>query len=91
MVRAGSVLGDIGETVTHNLYRADKDPSRFEARATNTNIPASAVPAYRAFIYEASQTFLENVDAWLSRHEVSDAEAAQAPVQRLGIGMYWIQ
>ncbi len=66
-------------------------PSRFEARATNTNIPATAMPAYREFVYQQGQEFLETVDAWLSAHELADAEAATTPVQRIGLGLYWIQ
>ncbi len=91
LTRAGSVLEDLGQTVTHNLYRDDKVPSRFEARATNTNIPATAMPAYREFVYRQGQEFLETVDAWLSAHELADAEAATTPVQRIGLGLYWIQ
>ncbi|MDJ0926630.1 MAG: DUF6502 family protein [Gammaproteobacteria bacterium] len=91
LTRAGSVLADIGHTVTHNLYRDEKEPSRFEARASNANIPADALPAYRKFVYRESQAFLENVDAWLSRHEVTDTDAKQTAVQRIGLGMYWIQ
>ncbi|MFW2404222.1 MAG: DUF6502 family protein [Gammaproteobacteria bacterium] len=91
LTRAGSVLADIGHTVTHNLYHDEKEASRFEARATNTNIPAAAMPAYREFIYRESQVFLETVDAWLTRHELADADTNKTPVQRVGIGMYWIQ
>lgn len=91
LIRAGSVLTDMGDTVTHNLYRKPDQQSRFEARATNTNISPSAMPAYREFVYRESQTFLEKVDDWLSRHEVTDVEADSKPVQRVGLGMYWIQ
>lgn len=91
VTRAGSVLEDLSRTVTHNLYRTEKQPSRFEARATNTNIPASAVAPYRDFIYAESQAFLEKVDAWLSDHQVGDKESAHESVRRLGIGMYWIE
>jgi hypothetical protein len=89
--RAGSVLQDIGHTVTHNLYRAPRQESRFEARASNVNIPPSAVPAYRKFIYAEGQAFLEKVDAWLSASEVADSEAASSGAQRVGVGVYWIQ
>jgi hypothetical protein len=91
LTRVGSVLADLGQTVTHNLYRDVKEASRFEARATNTNIPAAAMPAYREFIYQESQAFLETVDEWLSGHEIADADAKKTPVQRVGLGMYWIQ
>lgn len=91
VTRAGSVLADLGRTVTHNLYRDADEASRFEARATNTNIPRSAMPAYREFIYRESQTFLENVDAWLSEHESRSDNSNAEPGRRVGLGMYWIQ
>ncbi len=91
LIRAGSVLADIGETVTHNLYHSPKKLSRFEARASNTNIANNVIPKYREFIYGESQKFLEKVDAWLSRHEVPDQQAKDGKTTRLGIGMYWIQ
>ena len=91
VTRAASVLEDLGRTVTHNLYRSAREPSRFEARASNTNVPTSAVAPYREFIYAESQAFLEKVDAWLSRHQVADSEVASTSLRRLGIGMYWIE
>lgn len=91
LARAGSVLRDIGQTVTHNLYRSSADESRFEARATNLQIPASALPAYRKFVYAEGQTFLERVDAWLTAAEISPQEGASNDVHRIGVGLYWIQ
>ncbi len=91
LIRSGSVLNDIGRTVTHNLYRSAQDASRFEARASNVNVPASIVPEYRTFIYEESQAFLEKVDAWLSDHEIPEKQTKKAKPLRLGIGMYWVQ
>ena len=90
LTRAGSVLEDLGRTVTHNLYHSPNELSRFEARASNVRIPTSAIPAYREFLYAESQAFLERVDGWLSDHEVS-RDAHDQDSQRLGIGMYWIQ
>lgn len=87
--RAGSVLADIGRTLTHNLYRAADEPSRFEARATNASIPDAVLPAYRELIYREAQLFLERIDAWLSQHEADPAEGQR--VGRLGLGVYWIQ
>ena len=91
LIRSGSVLADIGRTVTHNLYRSPDEASRFEARASNVNIPLSALPAYQAFITKESQAFLEKVDAWLSNHEAPDGDTGQGDALRLGIGMYWVQ
>lgn len=89
--RTASVLADIGDTVTHNLYHEPKQLTRFERRASNPRIPRSAVPAYRDFVYEESQAFLERVDAWLSDHEVTTNDPEYEKALRLGLGMYWIQ
>jgi hypothetical protein len=89
--RAGSVLRDIGHTVTHNLYRGPRQESRLEARASNVNIPPWAVPAYRKFIYAEGQAFLEKVDAWLTTAEAAESELVGSGAQRIGVGIYWIQ
>lgn len=89
MLRSGSVLEDVGETVAYNLHRTEQDPSRFERRATNTRIPPSLVPAFREFIEIEGQAFLEKVDAWLSEHEQDDGDDTSGI--RLGFGAYWIQ
>ena len=89
--RSASVLADIGDTVTHNLYHDAKELTRFERRASNSRIPRSAVPEYRDFIYRESQAFLERVDEWLAEHEDSETDPNIDKVLRLGLGMYWIQ
>jgi len=88
MLSSGSVLEDMGYTVAYNLHRSDKDPGRFERRATNTRMPASAVPEFRRFIEQEGQAFLEVIDAWLSEHEIDDGDDNDSI--RLGLGAYWI-
>ncbi len=87
VLRSGSVLEDVGQTVAYNLHRDSDDPSRFEGRATNTQIPASQIPAFREFVEQEGQAFLEKIDAWLTDHE--DSEAGECV--RLGLGAYWIE
>jgi hypothetical protein len=87
--RAGSVLEDLGNTLVHNLFPGRRTKLRFERRATNTQMPASAVAQFREFLEARGQHFLEEVDAWLSAHEAT-SEEAEAGV-RLGAGLYWIE
>ncbi|MDX1516209.1 MAG: DUF6502 family protein [Woeseiaceae bacterium] len=87
MLRIGNVLEEIGSTMAHNLHNDEQTPRRFERRATNTQIPANAIPAFRDFIEIEGQAFLERIDAWLTEHE--DAEADNGV--RLGLGAYWIE
>jgi hypothetical protein len=87
ILRSGSVLADLGNTIEHNLRRRDGEPARFERRATNTCMSPKTVPAFRKFIEAEGQAFLERVDAWLSAHEQAD----EGPRVRLGFGAYWIE
>ena len=88
MLRSGSVLSDIGSTVAYNLHRGPSEPSRFERRAHNTNIPESVIPAFRQFIEQEGQAFLEKVDAWLTDHDDNTSIGERV---RLGLGAYWIE
>jgi hypothetical protein len=101
LLRAGSVLQDIGSTLHHNIYKANTEklsaraPAplraqqalRFERRASNTRMPLETAAAFHQFVEQQGQTFLELVDAWLSQHEQADL-AADAPHWRLGVGAY---
>ncbi len=89
MLSSGSVLEDLGYTVAYNLHRSDADPGRFERRATNTRMPATAVPEFREFLAKEGQAFLEHVDAWLTEHEIRDGDDETSI--RLGLGAYWIE
>lgn len=88
MLRSGSVLEDIGDTVEYNLGRHPTDPGRFEGRATNRYIDPQSVDEFRALVEKEGQLFLERIDQWLSDHEVGDRHT---DTLRLGIGAYWIE
>ena len=88
VLSSGSVLEDLGTTVEYNLFREDGDLPRFERRATNTRMPASAVKPFQAFLEQEGQAFLERVDAWLTEHESAADE--EGDTVRLGLGAYFI-
>jgi Family of unknown function (DUF6502) len=98
LLRAGSVINDLGSTLYHNLYKAEPQkhkPLHFERRATNMQMSSEAAQAFRAFVEQEGQAFLEKVDAWLSAHEQQPPPATDStapPVQmRLGVGTYLIE
>lgn len=95
LLRAGSVINDLGSALYHNLYRADPEknkPLHFERRATNIQMPAESAEAFRQFVEQEGQAFLEKVDAWLSAHEQQSQDTADEKIQtiRLGVGTYLI-
>ena len=98
LLRAGSVINDLGSTLYHNLYQADSEKNkslRFERRASNIQMPAESAELFRAFVEQEGQAFLEKIDAWLTEHELH-ADTGSAPESapekiRLGVGAYLIE
>ncbi|MCE3252221.1 MAG: hypothetical protein K0Q67_1231 [Cellvibrio sp.] len=90
LLRAGSVLNDMGATLHHNLYKANQQkhqPLRFERRASNAQMPVETAAAFREFVEQEGQAFLEKIDAWLSEHEQINPDK-NTPQMRLGVGTY---
>lgn len=102
LLRAGSVIAELGETLFHNLYVVDdskanqKQRRRFERRASNNLVDARHVKAFQIFLEAEGQAFLERVDAWLAEHEVQrDGELSEKPAAgagvRLGVSVFAIE
>jgi hypothetical protein len=89
VIRAGSVVNDLGSTVAWNLVRPEGALSRIEGRATEPRVPLDRVPEFRVFLEEHGQAFLEVVDRWL--HENRATSGADEKTTRLGAGMYMIE
>jgi hypothetical protein len=90
ILRAGSVLEDLGNTVVFDLTAPETARLRFERRAENASIDTRDVPAFQDFLELEGMAFLERVDDWLTRHERNDPAARSARV-RLGVGVYHLQ
>jgi hypothetical protein len=92
VLRAGSVLEDLGNNLAFNLAQDTKagDETRFEGRATNINIRASAAKEFRVYLEDEAQDFLERLDAWLAQHEKSPDRKSRERTLRLGVGIYQI-
>lgn len=100
LLRAGSVISELGDTLFHNLYVADDDKTglkyrrRFERRATNNLIDPKHRKAFHAFVEAQGQEFLERVDAWLSEHETQPNQQqneTNRPSVRLGASLFTIE
>lgn len=93
VLRAGSVIEDIGNTVIYDLLAKPSERLRFERRAENDRVDARHLTAFQAMLDDEGQAFLERVDAWLTEHEVRAGKpgAAVPRRMRLGVGVYHIQ
>jgi hypothetical protein len=93
LVRTGSVLEDIGNNLEYNLRQdrpADKR-TRFEGRAWNADIPATAAKEFRDYLEDEGQAMLERMDEWLARHEANNDSKRPRKKLRLGVGVYQIE
>jgi hypothetical protein len=85
----GNNLYDHARTLVANVAGRE-GARRFEGYATEERIPAGDAPAFRDFLNERGQRFLEEVDAWLHGHRAAQDDSGVEPL-RLGVGVYSIE
>jgi len=86
----GVALHDHADTLEYNLNEERKSSPRFEGLADNVAVSAKAAAAFQDYLEARGLDFLQEVDAWLSNHEVDDPEDASERKVRLGVGVYLI-
>ena len=85
----GANLFDHARTLERNVAGRG-DGRRFEGYATEERVAPADAAAFREFVEERGQRFLEEIDAWLHRHRAAAGDPAAATV-RLGVGVYAIE
>lgn len=88
--QVGVALHDHGMTLTHNVDSERTEPPRFEGMATSPRIAAQHADSFRKYLDERGQAFLEEIDAWLDKHQVNEADFSKSESVRLGAGVYLI-
>jgi hypothetical protein len=89
----GVALHDHGATLAHNVNTERQEPARFEGMASTPRLAPRYARAFGKFAGERGQAFLEEIDAWLVRHEVkgSDKKGTDNHGVRVGMGVYLIR
>ncbi|MEO7386398.1 MAG: DUF6502 family protein [Gammaproteobacteria bacterium] len=93
ILNAGSMLRDLGASITHNLDAGTMVPSRarrFVGRAASNSVDVVAVPEFEALVEQAGQEFLEKIDNWLTEHEAQPGQGTARKDTRLGLGVFLI-
>lgn len=98
ILNAGSMLRDLGTSITHNLDAgalsvpaiSEAPARRFIGRATSDGVDVAARPEFDAFVEQQGQEFLERVDKWLTEHEAQPAAGGARKRARLGVGLFLI-
>ena len=91
MVRQlGVALHDHAATLDHNLNDERELPPRFEGIADNAVVSAAAAKDFEEFVAGRGLEFLQEIDVWLTNHEVHDPADTATRKIRLGVGVYLI-
>jgi hypothetical protein len=91
MVRQMSVaLHDHATTLEHNINPDRKKPARFERMADNARISARSAKTFMKLVENRGMEFLQEIDAWLSTHEIDESNDDTDRQVRLGVGVYLI-
>jgi len=89
----GVALHDHGATLAHNVDTERTEPARFEGIASTPRLAPRYARAFAKFAGERGQALLEEIDAWLVRHEVKRTEKKGVDTHgvRAGLGVYLIR
>ena len=91
IVRQMSVaLHDHASTLDYNLNADRKTPARFERLADNVHISSRSAKAFNKIVEDRGMRLLQEMDAWLSEHEVDASKSTSSREIRLGVGVYLI-
>jgi hypothetical protein len=91
IVRQMSVaLHDHATTLEHNINPDRKKPARFERMADNARISTRSAKTFMKLVESRGMEFLQEIDAWLSTHEIDESNDDTDRHVRLGVGVYLI-
>ncbi len=80
-------IHDVIETMNNNVFATEDSAPRFGGFAANDAIPLEVIPKFREYLDKRGQAFLEEIDDWLTQHQLNDGRAA-ADTARVGISLF---
>jgi hypothetical protein len=87
----GVALRDHATTLVHNVDAHRTAPARFEGMASTPRLAPRYARAFAEFAAARGQALLEEIDAWLLKHETKGAGGTAARGIRVGFGAYLIR
>lgn len=83
-------IHDHAATLDHNLNEERKTPRRFEGLADNTRISSRSARTFLKLVETRGMDFLQEIDGWLSAHEIDEENSTSGHEVRMGVGVYLI-
>jgi hypothetical protein len=82
VTRAIKMSGCFISTLNHNLLRQVSEPRRFERSVASSRLSMRQLPALLAYMSLHGQSFLEDLDSWMSSRE------SEQTTSTIGVGVY---
>jgi len=86
----GTDTGELIATIDHNIVRGDHD-LRFQRKVSNHRVRVDAVPEFQKLSAKKAQVLLEQLDSWLSKHEVDADEQDPQQARYVSVGIYFYE
>ena len=89
----GTDVGELIETITHNIEHGATD-ARYQRKVMHVGIPVEMLPAFRQMSARQSQALLEDLDTWLTAHDIEHLPASGLPAgdtARVGVGIHYFE
>lgn len=90
LIFASQRIKELIETMNNNVFPSENRPPRFGGYAANDSMTPEIIPQFREFLDKRGQSFLEEIDDWLTKHAPSEESGSNNHV-RIGIGLYAIE
>ena len=79
------------QTIDHNLSPTAAEP-RYQRKVAYDNLPAAALPEFRALATRDAQALLERLNQWLAEHDRdTNPDVAGSGRHRAGVGIYYFE
>lgn len=85
----GTDVAELTATIDHNLEHPEHP--RFQRKASNKSIPEESLDEFKALMSKKSMDLLEELDAWMSDHEVDNQEQPTEQSHQISIGIYYYE
>lgn len=86
----GTDSAELIGTIDHNLVSGAGE-LRFQRKVSNHRVRAEAVAEFQALSSQKSQALLEELDAWLAKHQVAAGEQDHDQGRYVSLGIYYYE
>lgn len=86
----GTCAKDLLDTISHNIAHGAHDPY-LQQQVIYHDIPEDALDDFRALSRKKSERLIRELNQWLNAKKKTSATSASRTVERVGLGIYYIQ